>query len=195
MEKKKENLGKINDIKADLYSRANTMNGKYKAAQLGLDLMNIKNNDLFFLETLKMKADLADKIINEAEVQGENTADPNIMKKLGEKINALGKPIHKNESIMTAIFVSLQLVIYYGIAIGIWGIFFRQNFLTFSIYGLITGLLISFFIVPIIARQRTRGRIRDMVDAVSITWGNIGMFIGVLGVVALVIKFIFLKIS
>ncbi len=80
-------------IKADLYSRPNAMNGKYRAAQLGLEnLVKIKDEDVFFLETLKMKADLADKMIVDAESQGKDTNDPKVMNELGEKINAAGTP-------------------------------------------------------------------------------------------------------
>jgi len=118
--KKIEDLNKGEFIKADLYSRPNAMNGKYRVGQLGLEnLAAIKNSDIFFLETLQMKADLADKMIAEAELQGKDTADSNVMKELGEKINAVGTPVHRSESIMTAVFVSLQLMAYYGIAIGI----------------------------------------------------------------------------
>ena len=129
---KNEDIKKGVLIKADIYSRKNYQNGKYKITNIGLDdLVKIKDNDIFFLETLKVRADSADKIIEEAESQGKDTNDPNVMKELGEKINALGKPIHRNESIMTAIFTSLQLVIYFGIAIGIWSFVFAKSFLLF----------------------------------------------------------------
>jgi len=56
----KDEKGKL--IKADLCSRPNATNGNYKAAGIGLDnLSEIKNSDVFFLETLKMKADIAVK--------------------------------------------------------------------------------------------------------------------------------------
>lgn len=48
--KKFEDLNKGDQIKADLYSRPNALNGKYRAGQLGLDnLANIKSRDVFFL--------------------------------------------------------------------------------------------------------------------------------------------------
>ena len=91
-----------------------------------------------------MKADLADKMIAEAESHGKDTTNSNVMKELGEKINAVvGKPLHRSESIMTAVFVSLQLMAYYGIAIGIWGLVFKKSFLIFGCYGVIVGFLIS----------------------------------------------------
>ncbi len=191
--KKIEDLNKGELIKADLYSRPNAMNGKYRAGQLELDnLAEIKDSDIFFLETLKMKADLADKMITEAEVQGEDTTDQNVMKELGKKINAAGKPIHRSESIMTAIFISLQLIVYYGIAIGIWGLIFLKNFLIFGLYGVTTGVLISLlFVAPAIAFQRTKERIGNMVFGTSAIWGNLGIIIGVSGLVTWVIKVIF----
>ena len=191
--KKLEDLNKGELIKADLYSRPNAMNGKYRAGQLELEnLVEIKDSDIFFLETLKMKADLADKMIAEAESQGKDTTDLNVMKELGEKINAAGKPLHRSESIMTAVFVSLQLMAYYGIAVGIWGTVFKKSFLVFGLYGVIMGLLISLFsVAPVVAFQRTKERIRNIVDGVGIMWGNLGIIIGVVGLVAWVIRLIF----
>lgn len=188
-----QDLNKGELIKADLYSRPNAMNGKYRAGQIGLDdLSHIQDSDVFFLETLKVRADSADKMIAEAESQGKDTTDPNVMKELGEEINALGKPIHRSESIMTAIFVSLQLMAYYGIAIGIWGLVFKKSFLVFGLYGVIAGLLISLLsAAPVVAFQRTKERIRLIVDGVGIMWGNIGIIIGIVGLVALVIRLIF----
>lgn len=187
-----EDLNKGKLIKADLYSRSNAMNGNYRAGQIGLDdLSHIKDSDVFFLETLKVRADSADKMIAEAESQGKDTTDPNVMKELGEEINALGKPIHRSESIMTAVFVSLQLMAYYGIAIGIWGLVFKKSFLAFGLYGVIAGLLISLSAAPVVAFQRTKERIRLIVDGVGLMWGNIGIIIGIVGLVALVIRLIF----
>ena len=103
-----QDLNKGGQIKADLYSRPNAVNGKYRAGQLGLDdLEGIKSSDTFFLETLKMKADLADKMIEEAELNGKNTSSPKVMKELGEEINAVGTPLHKSESVMNSDFCFL----------------------------------------------------------------------------------------
>jgi len=194
---KAEDLKKRELILADLYSRSNYMNGKYRAGQLfGLNDVSklIMEKDIFFLETLQVRADSADKVIAEAESQGKDTTDPNVMKELGEEINALGKPIHRSESIMTAVFVSLQLMAYYGIAIGIWGLVFKKSFLVFGLYGVIAGLLISLLsAAPVVVFQRTKERIRLIVDGVGLMWGNIGIIIGVVGLVAFVIRLIFFK--
>jgi hypothetical protein len=193
--KKFEDLNKGDQIKADLYSRPNAMNGKYKVGQLGLDdLVGIRSSDIFFLETLKMKADLADKMITEAESRGKNTSDPKVMEALGEEINTVGTPLHRSESVMTAIFASLQLIVYYGIAIGIWGLVFKKSFLVFGFYGVIVGLLISLLsVAPVIAFQRTKEKIRDMSFAAGALWGNFGIIIGVAGLVVLLIRLIFFR--
>ena len=193
MKRKSDNVNTGTCIKADICSRPNALNGRYEAGQLGLgldDLVMIRDNDIFFLETMKMKADLADKMIAEAKSQGKDITDPNVMKDLGEKINALGKPIHRSESIMTAIFVSLQLMAYYGIAIGIWGLVFKKNFLVFSFYGVIVGLLISLLCAPV-AFQRTKERIRIIVDGIGYVWVTLGFIIGIVGLVAWAIRLIF----
>ncbi|MBN1972557.1 MAG: hypothetical protein JW787_02890 [Sedimentisphaerales bacterium] len=190
--KKVEDLNKGEFIKAELISRPNATNGKYRAGQLGLDnLAEIKDSDIFFLETLQMKANLADKMIAEAESQGKDTTDRNVMKELGEKINALGTPIHKSKSIMSAIFISLQSMAYYGIAIGIWGLVFKKSFLVFSFYGVIAGLLISLTCAPVVAFQRTKERIRIIVDGASGLWGPIVIIISIVGLIAWAIRLIF----
>jgi uncharacterized membrane protein len=191
--KKLEDLSKGELIKADLYSRPNAMNGKYAAAGLGLDnLANIKDRNTFFLETLKMKADLADRMIAEADSQGTNTNDPAVMKELGEKINAAGTPVNRSESIMSGVLVSVQLMVYYGIAAGIWGLVFKQSFLTFGVYGVIAGLVISLLSAgPVVAFQRTKERVRDMSFGAGATLGNLGIIIGVLGIIAWIVRVVF----
>lgn len=193
--KKIEDLNKGELILADLYSRPNCMNGKYEAGHIfGLDnLGEIKDNDIFFLETLKIRADSADRIIAEARAQGKDTNDPNVIKELGEKTNALGKPIHRSESVMTAIMVSLTIVVCYGVAIGIWGVVFRRSFFSFGLYGTIAGSLISLlFVAPVIAAQRTKERIKNIIFGVDMTVTSIGIIIGVLGIVAWIVRVIFL---
>lgn len=194
-EKKIEDLNKGDHIKADLYSRPNALNGKYRTGQLQLNnLEEIKSSDIFFLEALKMKADLVDKMIEEAESEGKDTTDPNVMKALGEEINAVCTPIHRSESVSTAVFVSLHLMAYYGIAIGIWGLVFKKSFLVFGLYGVIAGLLISLLsTAPVVAKQRTKERIRDISFAVGSLWGNLGIIIGAAGLIALIIRLIYFR--
>ena len=80
---------------------------------------------------------------------------------------------------MTAVFVSLRLIAYFGIAISIWGLVFKKSFLWFGLYGVIAGLLISsLFAALVIANQRTKERVRDMVAGVGMLWGNLAIIIG-----------------
>jgi len=184
-----EKLNKADAIMAEIYSRENYMKGRYKACHLELDnLSGIKNSDIFFLETLKMKVDLADKMIAKTELEGKNMADPNVMRELGKKINAVGTPIHKNECIMTAIFISFQLITYYGIAIGIWGVVFKKSFLVFGFYGVVVGLLISLFTAPVVFSRRTKEQIRDISFGVGLMWFNLVIIIGIIGLVVLAIR-------
>ena len=189
MTRKLDNVNAGRFIKAYLYSSPNYM--KYRAGQLfGLDnLEEIKDSDVFFLETLKVRADSADKMIAEAESQGKDTTDLNVMKDLGEKINALGKPIHRSESIMTAISAILMLTILYGVALGIWGLALKKSILWFGFYGGITGFLIGLiFVAPVVATQRTKVRIQNVMYGVGGILGGLGMIIGVLGIVAGIIR-------
>ncbi len=191
-----EKINKGQYIKADLYSRLNATNGKYKACQLFYleNLSDVKDTDVFFLESLQVRANSADKIIFEAEEQGLNTNDPMVMKELGEKINALGELIHSSQAIMTAVFVSLRLITYYALAIGIWSLVFSKSFFSFFLYGAIAGFIISLiFVAPVISTQRTRERIRDIVFGAGALVGNFGIIIGILGLIAWIIKLIFFK--
>jgi len=194
--KRNDKIDKGGDIKADLYSRPNATNGKYRIFRLDQlepdNLVKIKDNDIFFLESLQMQANLADKMIAEAEAQGKDITDLSVLKELGEKINDAGKPIHRSEAVMTAVFVSFRLIAYYAIAIGIWSLVFKENFLDFSLYGFIVGLIINLlFVAPVISTQRTRERIRDIVFGAGLLVGNIGIIIGLIGLVAWIIRLIF----
>lgn len=192
--KKFEDLSKGDQILADLYSRPNYMSGRYRACQiLGLsNLSEIKSDDIFFLETLKVRADSADKIIAEAKSQGKDVDNPEIMKELGEKINALGKPIHRSEAVMTAIWCVLQLIISYAVVAGIWGLVFKKSFLVFGLLGGIAGLLVSLiFVAPVVAFQRTKTRIQDITfGAGSLLFVPV-IYIGILGLIVWIVRVIF----
>ena len=198
MKMKRTKANKGLDIKAYIISSPNATNGKYRAAQIGLDTLEIcriKDSDIFFLETLKVRAASADKMIAEAESEGKDTNDLNVIKELGEKINALGKPIHQSQSIMTATFVSLQIMALYGIAIAIWGLVFKKSFLGFGLYGVIVGFFISLLsVAPVVAFQRTKERIRDIVTGVGNVWGSVAIIIAVVGLVVWVIRVIFFSV-
>lgn len=188
-----EDLDRGKLIKARIISRPNALNAKYRVGQLGLELEDIgRIKDIFLLETLEMRADLADKMIAEAESQGKNTSDPHVMRELGEEIKARGTPFHKSESIISAVWASLYLMGAYGIAIGIWGLVFKKSFLVLGLYGAIVGLLISLlFVAPVVAYQRTKEQVRDIAFAVGSLWGQLVIIIGVIGLVAFAIRLIF----
>ncbi|NHZ85488.1 MAG: hypothetical protein GWP19_06365 [Planctomycetia bacterium] len=179
-------------VRADVVSRVNALNGKYKTGKFGLEFWD----DDYIPESpeiVKMRADLADKLIEEANSLCQDTTDLNVLKSLSEKVNSImGKPISKSESIMTSIMVSLTLIVCYGIAIGIWGLVFSRSFFGFGLYGAIAGLLISLlFVTPVIAKQKTKERIRDVIFSVDIMWSSMGIIIGILGIVAWIIRSLF----
>jgi hypothetical protein len=139
-----------------------------------------------------MQANLADKMIAKADEEGKDTSDLSFMRELGERIKAAGNPIHRSQSVMTAVFVTFRLLIYYGIAIGIWSLVFKEKFWNFFLYGSIIGFIISLlFVAPVISVQRTRERIRDIVYGVGLLIGNLGIIIGVIGLIAWIIKLVF----
>ena len=192
--KKFEDLSKGDQIKAMIYARPNYITGRYQTAQIfGLDnLSEINSNDIFFLETLKIRADSADKIFADANSQGTNVDDTKIMKELGEQINALGEPIHRSYAIGSAIGRSFELVVSYAIVGGIWGLVFKKSFFVFSLFGGIAGLLVSvLFVAPIVASQRTKHRMQDIIfGAGSLLFVPV-IYIGVLGLIVWIIRLIF----
>jgi len=194
--KKFEDLSKGDQILADLYSRPNYMSGRYRAGQIfGLsNLSEVKSSDIFFLETLKVRADSADKIIAEAKSQGKDIDNPEIIKELGEEINALGKPIHRSEAIMTAVWCVLQLIASYAVVAGLWGLVFKKSFLVFGLFGGIAGLLVSLiFVAPVVAFQRTKKRIQDITfGAGSLLFVPV-IYIGILGLIAWIVRMLFFR--
>jgi hypothetical protein len=104
MENNPHNLNPGDLIKADIYSNPNFINGKYRVGQIGIDeddLSKIKSKYVSILKGLKRKADLADKMIAEAEAEGRDTNNPDIMRELGGKIN---KEFNKSKSIFHTMF-------------------------------------------------------------------------------------------
>ncbi len=189
-----ENLDEKGKIMASLYARKNYLNGKYTACNFGIDNSAYDNKGTFYLKTLRMKADLADKLIAEAESQGKNTEDLKILKEIGEKINAAGTPINISEAVAPAIMASLELIAFYGIAVGIWGLVLKQSFLTFGFWGVIAGFLVSLlFVGPVIASQRTKEQVNKMLYGAGSMWGQTAIIIGVLGLIALAVRLIFFR--
>lgn len=104
----------------------------------------------------------------------------------------MGEPLQKNEAIFTSIFVSITIIICYGLAFGIWGIVFSRSFITFSLYGSIAGLLISLlFITPIIAKQKTKKQMKNIIFSVDMMWTSLGIIIGVIGLIVWFITALF----
>ena len=65
------------------------------------------------------------------------------------------------------------------------------NFI-FGLYGVIAGLLISLLsAAPVVAFQRTKEQIRDMSFGVGATLGNLGILIGVVGLIVWAMRLVF----
>jgi len=95
-------------IRADVISRPNALNGKYKAGGYALDVISEEafpsqlpskvpilgrlyqaSEDAFNGGALRIRADLADRVIAVAERHGRNTLDPVEAKGLGKLVNSL----------------------------------------------------------------------------------------------------------
>ena len=95
---------------------------------------------------------------------------------------------------MNSLIAALHLIVYYAIALSVWGFALKKSFVNFGFFGAILGALISLvFVVPVIALQRTEERTKDMMFATGATWGNIGIVIGMLGFAVWIIRVIFVR--
>lgn len=104
------------------------------------------------------------------------------------------KKITRGQAKINAVMAAIHLIIYYGIALTIWGFALKKNLLWFGLSGAVIGLLISLvFVVPVIAIQKTEERTKDIMFAAGATWGNIGIFIGILGIFVWIIRAIFFR--
>lgn len=95
-------------IKADIYSRPNALNGKYRVGKYGLDVLSEEafpsslpekipvfkrlfkaSESAYNGAALRLRADLADRLIKIAEKQGVNTLDPKQAEGMGHLIGSL----------------------------------------------------------------------------------------------------------
>jgi uncharacterized membrane protein len=102
-------------------------------------------------------------------------------------------PILRLEARLTAVWAVLHMVFYFGVAVGTWGLVFKK-LLLFIIIGIGVGFLISLvFIAPVVASQRVKGKIKDMMFGAGAIWGGLAMIIGIAGIIAFIIRLIFFK--
>lgn len=105
---------------------------------------------------------------------------------MGEKL------ISSGQAKVNAAIAALHLIIYYSIAIGIWGLVFKKALLWLCLSGAIVGFLISLvFVMPIISIQKSEERTKDMMFVAGAVWGNIAIVIGILGIVFWILRIIF----
>lgn len=181
-------------IKADLASRENQMNGLYGVLivpNLSKSLWGENGNDMFFLKALKARADLADKIIAEAESKGVKLNDPEAVALLKERINASGDPITRKEWLLMVTGTSLRVIAFYVFAVGIWGLVFGRSVLFFGFCGSLIGLVVCLLlIVPAATGYAFRNRLQDFLFGGSILWDGTAIGIGLLGLVAWLVKLV-----
>lgn len=104
------------------------------------------------------------------------------------------EPISRVKARTSAVMAALHLIVYYGAAVGLWGLALKMSLILFVLVGAIIGLLISLlFVSPVVAMQRTKEKARDMMFAASSIWGGISIIIGVLALVIWIIRVLFFK--
>jgi hypothetical protein len=179
----------LENAKADVVSRENAR--RYEIGGFGLDFWD----DDYVPESpqrIIKRVNLADKFIVEAEAEGRNIDDPEVLKSLAEEVHAfMGQNIPQSEAVLTALFVAFKIVVMYFIASSIWGLVFGLWF-WFAVIGTVIGFLISLTAFGAISKQITRERVRDMVAGVGLLVGNLAILIGVIGLITLVIKTLYL---
>ncbi len=90
-----------------------------------------------------------------------------------------------------AIMSVVNLIFWYGVAFGIWGLVFKLSFPWFILIGITVGLLVVVFCsAPLFFMRRTPEHVKDTIFFVGI-WVKIGIIIGTLGLLFWIIKTIF----
>lgn len=92
-----------------------------------------------------------------------------------------------------AVLVAVYLFLIYLISIGIWGFVVGKAIQWFFLGGGIFGLLVGLISAVAISKTRNVEGTKDTQFASGAIFGNIGMFIGAIGLVSLIIKSIFLS--
>lgn len=79
---------------------------------------------------------------------------------------------------------AISLMLYYGIAFGVWSFVFEMNFMWFVLAGITVSLLIiAFLSAPLFTMERTMNHIDDVTFIVGV-WTNLAILFGALGLLA-----------
>lgn len=102
------------------------------------------------------------------------------------------KQITKSQARVNAIMAILHLIVYFAIALGVWGLALEKSILWFGLGGAVAGLLIGLlFVAPVVSSQRSGDRTKEMMFAVGAIWGFIALSIGILGIIVWIIRLVF----
>ncbi len=101
--------------------------------------------------------------------------------------------ISKTTQFFNGLIMTLSLIIFYAIAIGIWGAAIHKSYLWFAFFGAGFGLLLGLIAGPIVAHQKTHERAREMISAVSSLWEGIALITGILGLIVWAIRVMFFR--
>lgn len=101
-------------------------------------------------------------------------------------------PISSDRAKAAGVWAVLHLMAYSAGAGLAWGFALKHNLIWSITSGATVGFLLSAFLVfPVVAKQQTEERTKDMMFAAGAIWGNIAILAGVVGLVVWIIRLIF----
>lgn len=101
-------------------------------------------------------------------------------------------PISRDRTRSAGIWAVLHLVVYYGAVGLIWGLALKRSLAWSGICGAMVGFILgAVFIFPVIAKQVSEDRTKEMMFAAGAIWGNLAIVIGFVGLVVWAVRAVF----
>ena len=73
-----------------------------------------------------------------------------------------------------------------------WGLALKRSLAWFSISGATVGLALGvLFVFPVVAKQRSEERTKEMMFAAGATWGNLAIFAILVGLAVWIVRLVF----
>lgn len=101
----------IQDVRADVVSRPNALNGRYKAGKFGLEFWDA-DYDYEGPNIVRARADLADRLIAEAELSGKDVNNAEVLGVIAKEVSSIiRKEILRNRLFALVIVTILTVLV------------------------------------------------------------------------------------
>ena len=101
-------------------------------------------------------------------------------------------PIKSRDARIQAFRSIVRFMVYFGIAVGIWGTAFGKSFIQFGVVGAVVGLLLSLiFVAQVIVIQKTVEGAEDIIFGSNSMLGFLSIIIGISGLIVWMVRVLF----